>query len=777
MPSLSGLVLSVVLSASSTSSSIDLFRRIDASAGSPSVLYVAAHPDDENTRLLSWLIHAQGARAAYLSLTRGEGGQNLIGPEQAPLLGVIRTHELLAARAIDGAQQFFGRQADFGYSKSHEEALRIWNHETALADVVWVVRQFRPDVIITRFDPEGRETHGHHTASAILALEAFTAAADPKRFPEQLATVKPWQATSIVWNRGYFGQNAPKDTAGMLTVEVGGFDAMRGESYPEISARSRSMHKSQGFGATPQRGSVTEYFKPLAGVAPVKSLFDGVKRAALNWPKKKYSFENPAASVKDLLALPRSAALDALIVDAAAVYLDASIRDALVLEGGTDKLTITVSDRSAVEVTLRKAVVSFIDGSTQEIIKDKPLKRDDALVVEHTLQWPKRMTDATPAQQRVGDPTPPAPAEVIFTLAFGAREIEVRRAIQRTWNDPVVGERHSPIIVAPPVTVTPRDAFLLIGESENNTLSVRLRASKDARKGTLNVRAPAGVTVSPAQATFQLDRAGAEQVLTFEVNAKADGAISFTVDGTNEPAQALVTLDYPHIPLLHLTKLAEVKVARLELKRAGQQIGYIQGAGDEVASSLRQVGYNVSVISLDALEKDKLDGYDAIVIGVRAFNTHARLAALLPRLMKYVEAGGTLVTQYNTNSWVGALDIQVGPYPFTITHDRVTEEDAAITMLSPTHPVWNTPNRITQEDFAGWVQERGLYFANPWDARYTPLIAAHDQGEKDLQGGLLVTTHGNGRFVYTGLSFFRQLPAGVKGAYRLFANLLARNTK
>jgi LmbE family N-acetylglucosaminyl deacetylase len=758
------------------STSSELHHRIERAAGSPRLLYVAAHPDDENTRLLAWAVHHEGAEAAYLSLTRGEGGQNLIGPEQAPLLGVIRTQELLAARRIDGARQFFGTQADFGYSKSHEEALRIWGQDDkkrskALADVVWVIRSFRPDVIVTRFSPEGRDTHGHHTASAIVALEAFKAAADPKVFPEQLQWVQPWQAKRIVWNRGFWGSAKPEETAGLFAVDVGGFDSVLGESYPELAARSRSMHKSQGFGATPQRGKASEYFKLLGGAPLEASLFDGVARAKLDWPRDAFSYSEPWRSVPALLALPRTPALDEAIVDAAGLYLDASVAEGLQVEGLEEKIMLTAVARTPVAAALTKVELLFVNGTSQVLAEQASLEENVAWKLEKTFRWPANMKSKTPERARINLPMSEPPAQVRFTLRMAERDLVVVRPLERVWNDPVMGERRAALTMVPPVTLTPRAPVVMLTGEGKKPLHVRVRASRGAWKGRVKAIVPGGLSVTPSLQEVSLAQAGDEAVVTFEVSGKTAGVVRFSSDA---PGLALTTIDYPHIPPQHVLSPSEVKVVPVDLKKAGTRIGYIAGAGDDVASCLRQVGYDVMPLSLDALERDPLDGFDAIVLGVRAFNTHPRLNALKTKLWAFADAGGTVMVQYNTSNFLGALNVEIGPYPITISQERVTEEDAAVKLRDLVNPILIAPNQIVQDDFKGWVHERGLYFAGKWDDRYSAPFAMHDQSEPERGGSLLVAPYGKGRYVYTGLSFFRQLPAGVPGAYRLFANLIGK---
>jgi LmbE family N-acetylglucosaminyl deacetylase len=804
-----------------------LLRALDRLSVVGNVLYIAAHPDDENTRLLAWLANDRRVRAAYLSLTRGEGGQNLIGREQGPLLGLIRTEELLAARAVDGAEQLFGRQRDFGYSKSPEETLAIWGKEAALADVVWAIRRFRPDVIVTRFSPEQRDTHGHHVASAQLALEAFRAAADPKAFPEQLHYVQPWQARRIVWNRFFFpGTPAPTgpELTGLVKMDVGGYDPALGASYGELAAESRSMHKSQGFGAAPTRGPAPEYFKLLAGEPMHQSILDGVDttwarvpksdvvRAKLAAARGAFDPSDPAAVIPKLVdalgaleALPagplrddKRAELLALIAACAGLHVEATAADSVAVPGRALPVTVTVTNRSRALVLVR-GVRLVAAGATAEAplpeVAKGPLTPNIPLSVEGKVEVPADAPLTAPVwlarapspgrwevepQPLVGLPEAPPALRAELTVEIAGRPLTVERPIVYQWLDPVAGQRRRAVEILPEVTVQPAAPLLVFGDGRPRELRVTVRATSGAAKGELRPEAPAGWTVTPPALPFSLDRKDAAQELAFRVapppGALAEGAAQ-TGALTFGGMAAVVHVEHPHIPIRTWARPAEVRLVRLSLKRGPiATVGYIPGAGDDVAEALRLAGYEVTLLDDAALDKgaDALRRFDAIVLGVRAFNVNPKLSTdHRARLFAYVERGGTLVVQYNTNNRLSKLDVSVGPWPLSISQERVTDESAELRPLDPAHLALRAPNRLAAPDFAGWVQERGLYFADKWDDRYTPLFAAHDAGEPDRKGGLLVGKHGKGFFVYTGLAFFRQLPEGVPGAFRLFANLLA----
>ncbi len=802
-----------------------------------SVLYIAAHPDDENTALLAYLANGALLRTGYLSITRGDGGQNLVGPEQGPELGLIRTQELLAARRIDGAEQFFTRARDFGYSKSPDETLRIWGKDAVLADVVWVIRRFRPDAIITRFSPEPSDTHGHHTASAMLAVEAFRAAADPQFHPEQLVTgVTVWQAHRLLWNRSTFFAKPGEDFSHFDKWDVGGYNALLGASYGEIAADSRSMHKSQGFGVARARASNVEYFSTLAeaggGTTKKGALLDGIDfswgriagtaglHAAIEKVVHGFNPFAPEASIPHLLEF--DAALDAvsdatwrarkkgevrdLIVACAGLFLDATAADFRAAPGTDIEVTATAIGRSGAPVILKevgfpvaggtavvgKSLTAPAGGVTGpvEIKRKLTIPPDFSVTTPYWLASPPTAgLFSAPDPRSIGTPQDEPPLRVDFVLDVGHRPIVVSRPIAFKWTDPVAGERYRAFEVTPIVSVKPDTKVLMFPTQRRGPapLTVHLMAGASTVVGTLRADVPPGWTVEPAHAPFEIGARGQEIEVKFQVRREAvkvrdgEGGMAATLRfvaevGPARLSRGVVHIEHSHIPIQTWLADADVRLVPVALETAGKKIGYIPGPGDEVPASLRRVGYDVSVIGDEALREgiSGLVGYDAVAVGVRAFNSNERLRAAHSALMKYVESGGTLVVQYNTNSRLGPLTVPIGPFPFEIGHDRVTDEAATVTFSNVTHPVLTTPNKIASKDFDGWIQERGLYFATKWDPKYETMLSMHDPDEKALSGSVLCAKYGKGTFVYTGLAFFRQLPAGVPGAYRLFANLLAR---
>jgi LmbE family N-acetylglucosaminyl deacetylase len=783
-----------------------------------SVLYVAAHPDDENTRLLAYLAQEKHYRAGYLSLTRGDGGQNLIGTEQGELLGLIRTQELLAARRVDGAEQFFTRANDFGFSKGPEETLRIWDKEKVLSDVVWVIRSFRPDVIICRFPTTGEGGHGHHTSSAILAQEAFSAAADPNRFPEQLKYVQVWQAKRLLWNTFNFG--ATNTTApDQFKINVGVYNPIIGKSYGELAAESRSNHKTQGFGSAKQRGEAFEYFKTILGDPPVTDLMDGVNSTwgRVNGGKviadqiiriqKEFEPDSPSKSVPALLKLhdlmekvpdaywkkQKIRELNGLIAACAAIWFESYATEPVYAIGDMAQLKTQIIVRSDVQVKVEQLSAAG-DGVTYQQTKrgDKLVPNvvktyDDTLSAKqisqpYWLKYPHPVGVYTTAyldeEKKSNQKTLPEniPMALSLDLNIDGHDIAFESPIIYKYVDPAKGEIYQPVVIAPPVTANMESKDYIFNSNKPQQVTIKLK-SFTKTNGTLHIKPIAGWKISPQDIPFAGKNKGDEWTETFSV-APVDNkpetttleAVA-TVNGKSY-SMGVLTISYNHIPSITLFPPSEAKLVKLDLKTAGKNIGYIAGAGDLVPEALKQVGYNVHLLTENEVMTTELSGYDAIITGVRAYNVNPRLAFEQPRLLEYVKNGGNLVIQYNNNN--GLATTQIGPYPFRIVNQRVTDENASVTFLDPSNPVLNYPNKITQDDFADWIQERGVYFVTDIDPKYTPVLEMNDPKESPNKGSLIVGNYGKGRFVYTSLVFFRELPAGVPGAYRLFVNLLSK---
>ncbi len=785
-----------------------------------SALYIGAHPDDENTRLISYLVNDVHARTAYLSLTRGDGGQNLVGPELRELLGVIRTQELLAARKTDGGQQFFTRANDFGYSKNPDETFEFWNREDVLSDVVRNIRRFKPDIIIDRFDHRSPgTTHGHHTASAMLSVEAFDLVNDPSKFPKSAAEYGVWKPQRLFFNTSwwFYGSKEKFDNADkskLVSVETGNYFPELGLSNGEIASLSRSMHKSQGFGSTGSRGNETEYLEILKGNKPSENnLFDGINTtwsrledgnaigAILNPLEENFNYKNPSEMLPQLLkTYPlisnlkdehwrniKIEQLKQLILDCGGIFIEAASEANSVNPNQNFKVNIEAINRGKSDVILKS-----VKNSAGKILwnETEALLFNDDKKIEITVNSEKHNPSySTPywlnekgtvgmyvaPEELIGLPETPPLEELVFELQFGNTTIPFTKNIIYKFNDPVKGEVYRPLEVLPEVTASIPEKVLIFASEASENVSVIVRAGKDSISGNISLQHPEGWKIEPTKQYFQINRNGETRTFNFTVtppNGQSEGYLKPMVTAENQTFdKELVVIDYEHIPYQSVLLPSEAKVAKITIQKKGQNIGYINGAGDAIPESLKQIGYSVTTVDPSNISEKNLQNFDAIVIGIRAYNTVAELAFAQPILNKYVEKGGTLIVQYNTNH--SLVTENLAPYSLKLSRDRVTDEFSEVKILAPENPLLNTPNKITQKDFEGWVQERGLYFPNEWAKEFTPILGMKDKAEAETKGSLLVAKYGKGYYIYTGLSFFRELPAGVPGAYRLFANMLS----
>jgi LmbE family N-acetylglucosaminyl deacetylase len=788
-----------------------------------SVLYIAAHPDDENTRLLAYLANEKLYRTGYLSLTRGDGGQNLIGDEQGVDLGLIRTQELLAARRVDGAEQFFSRAFDFGFSKSPEEALRIWGHDKILSDVVWVIRKFKPDVIITRFPTTGEGGHGHHTASAILAGEAFDAAADPTKFPEQLKYVSVWQAKRLVWNTFNFGGNNTQ-REDQLKLECGDYNPILGKSYGEIAATSRSMHKSQGFGVPGQRGSVIEYFKTIKGSAPVNDLMDGVN---MEWNRtatdhvpdvvagtvkndiekiiNNFSHEHPEKSVTALVKLFESvdkmqdsywktqklAEIKKSIENCSGLFMEAVASTQYAVQGDSLKVTLTVNNRSGANILNADAQIDTTYVIFDQLKKNTNtvknytwiLSPDAKLTQPYWLENQKEKGSFNVDDQLKIGKAENDPLSVNFSMMIDGKEFVFTKPIWYKYTDPVKGELYEPLNIITPAFISSAPSLVLFNSAtKNQTKNIRLivqanKAIEDSVKLSYNK----GDSTITANNTYSSFSKGEKKIFTVPVSnsgLKNNDVVLvngiFTAKSISQ-SQLLGQrkISYDHIPDIVYNHVDPVKLINLDLKTEGNYAGYIPGAGDKIPEALEQMGYKVVTLKESDMTPDNLRQFDVIVTGVRTYNTNEWMNNVYDALMQYVKEGGVLFTQYNTSNQIGPVRAKIAPYPFNISRNRITDEEAKVNFLIPDHKALNYPNKITDKDFEGWIQERSIYNAENIDTAYRRILSMKDPGENEQDGSLIIANYGKGRFVYTGLVFFRELPAGVPGAYRLFANLIA----
>ncbi|GGD40491.1 PIG-L family deacetylase [Muriicola marianensis] len=806
-------------------SSTDIYHSLQKLNFLGSAMYIAAHPDDENTRLISYLSNQVHARTAYLSITRGDGGQNLIGPELRELLGVLRTQELLAARRVDGGTQFFTRANDFGYSKHPDETLKIWDKEAVLGDVVHIIREFKPDVIINRFDHRTPgSTHGHHTSSAVLSVEAFDLVSNPKAYPEQLQELGTWSPKRLFFNTSwwFYGsqENFEKaDKSRLIELNTGVFYPVLGMSNNEIASIASSQHRCQGFGRPTTRGNEGEYIELLKGEMPKQQATDLFEGIDTSWSRieggeaigkilyeveENFDFKDPSKHLNSLLKayqllqnvrdehwksikLPE---LKELITHITGLYLEASSDFAYSNPESSVNVDIESVNRSDASIVLQQISI----GDLTQINPGVSLENNDKKNYTLTFEVPPSTSYSSPywlnkkgslGMYRVEDfdliglpETPPA-FEAKFLLEVNGVPLEITRSVVYRYSRPEKGELYSPFNILPPASLSIRDKVLIFDSPAPRQIDVVVRALRDKIEGSLKLDVPQGWGIDRNDVTVSLQNKGEERIFSFMVTppeGESEGIISpvLMLDG-EKLTQELVTIAYDHIPTQEVLLPSETKVVRLDIKKVGQNIGYIMGAGDEIPSSLEQIGYTVHELKPEEIQMGTLGAYDAIVVGIRAYNVIDEMRFKQDALLDYVNHGGNLVVQYNTSGRSGLDFDNLAPYPIHISRDRVTEEDSPVEILNPNHPLMSFPNKVTKADFQGWVQERGLYFPDTWDKAFTPVLSMADQGESPKEGSLLIASYGKGTYIYTGLSFFRELPAGVPGAFKLFANMLSQN--
>ncbi len=803
------------------SNAVELYNQIQKLNFLGSVLYIAAHPDDENTRLIAYLSKDVKAQTGYLSVTRGDGGQNLIGPELREQLGVIRTQELIEARKIDGGVQFFSRANDFGFSKNPDETLQIWDKDQVLGDIIWVIRKFQPDVIINRFDHRSPgTTHGHHTSSAMLSYEAFDKVNDASIFPNQLQYTTTWQPKRLFFNTSWWFYGGKEkfdaaDKSNLSKLQIGTYYQSSGKSNQEIAALSRSRHQSQGFGSTGSRGEEDEYLEFLKGVALKNktNIFDGIdttwNRVKGGKPigdilfnvEKNFDFKNPSASIPELVKaydliqkledehwkLIKSEEIKKIIAGCTGLYLEAVTENQEATPGSTIKLKLEAINRSSAKINWNTIVTVPNSMNTRAIT---PLDNNKSVTKNIELQLPndqeytnaywlnEKGTDGMYSvnnQQNIGKPDVLRQVSVTFLLDINGVTIPFVKNVVYKYNDDVKGEVYQPLDIVPAVTSAFAEKVYIFNSDKDKTITVKVKAGKDAINGNIKLEVPEGWEVSPAEIPFTIDKKGQEAAAVFSVSpskevSEIDMKSIVTVDGQTLNLNK-IDINYPHIYKQMVLKPAEAKAIRLKIKTKDEKIAYIMGAGDEVPKSLTQMGYKVDIIKPEEISTERLQNFDVVMTGIRAYNTVNALAFKQQILLDFVKNGKTMIVQYNTTDDLVTKDMS--PFPLKISRDRVTEENAEVRFLNPKHPVLNYPNKITVDDFKDWKQEQGLYYPSQWDAAFTPILSSNDKGEKPKNGALLIAKYGKGNYVYTGLSFFRELPEGVSGAFRLLANIIA----
>jgi LmbE family N-acetylglucosaminyl deacetylase len=826
-----------------------------------SVLHTGAHPDDEDSGFLATMARGRQARTAYMALTRGDGGQNLIGPELYEALGVIRTEELLAARRLDGATQFFSRAFDFGFSKFREEALSKWPQEELLRDMVRVIRTFRPLVIVPVFTGTASDGHGQHQASGYLTPIAYRDAADPNRFPEQLAEgLKPWKARKLFLRAGGFQQprtEASKEK-GVISINTGEFDPLLGRGYYEIAIQGRSQHRSQDQGGIELKGPRYSFYKVVDSSVGTKDseqdIFDGIDislvgigdfagnasarlkpelaevQKAADEAKAIY---NPLESVKLVPVIARGlkklreirAGLSGLglneaerydtdfllnlkeqdfedaLAKAEGVVIDCLADDEIVTPNQIFTVGVSVFRGGARSAIDAKAILQVPRNWTVEEQKNAQGANENRLASQINFKVSVGR-DAEPTQAywiknpRNGDlfvpgsggtgvePIAPPLIMAKVEIEIGGQIVTLKKAAQYRFADKALGEVRRDVKVAPAVAVNVTPSLLVFPLSKTPierevNVSV-LNSAKGGTRGSVRLEVPKSWMVSPALAEFDLKREGERATFAFKIKAATNSTESekmisaiAKVDG-NEYQQGYQVLAYPHIEPRFLYRTSTIRAEEQDVKVAPNlKVGWIEGAGDDFANALSRLGVNVHTIDTNELATGDLSRYDTIVTGIRVYEVRPDVIANNARLLEYVKNGGTLIVQYNKNEYARG---NFAPYSIKMPDqgfERVTDENAMVTILEPTHPLFNLPNKITERDFAGWGQERGAYFLTGWDAQFKPLLASHDQGEQDKQGGEVIAEYGRGLYVYTAYAWFRQLPNGVPGAYRLIANLVS----
>lgn len=822
--SLSFLLISISIFAQKPDklSSNQIFEKIQKLNFLGSALYIAAHPDDENTRLIAYLANHEKARTGYLSLTRGDGGQNLIGSEMRELLGVIRTQELLAARKVDGGEQRFSRANDFGYSKHPDETLKIWDKEQVLADVVWAIRTFKPDVIINRFNHRTPgTTHGHHTSSAMLSVEAFDLANDKTKYTNQLKNTSIWQPKRLFFNTSWWFYGSQEkfkkaDKSNMLSFDIGTYYPLKGVSNNELASMASSQHLCQGFGRLTTRGSQTEYVEFLKGDFPKdkKDIFSGINTtwnrvvgggeigAILYKIEQSFDFVNPEKHLPELMKAYelvqnlkdehwkriKTKELKEIIKASAGLYLEASATSSSSIPNSNFEVNFEVLNRSKQVIELasikilpsKKTILKELDlvpNSKQNFKESIAIKNVDySSPYWLTEPWGLGMYTVK-NQSLIGSPESSRPINIQYNLIIGSTSISYTIPVVHRFSKRDKGEIYEPFEVLPKVTTKLKSKIIIFSDDVSQKVSLEVRSGDKNVSGTVALQVPNGWEVSPKIANFNIKQKGDKQVVDFKVTPsknQSEGILKAvaTIDDKTYDKE-LVEINYNHIPKQSILLPSQAKLVRLDIKKKGEKVAYIQGSGDAIPESLRQIGYKVIEINPKDINDKNLQEFDAVVVGIRAYNTLPELQFKQKHLLAYVKNGGNMIVQYNTNRRV---DVKA-PFELKLSRDRVTDENAKVSLLAKEHPILNYPNKISTTDFNGWVQERGLYFPNQWSKEYTPILSMSDKGESAKKGSLLVAKYGKGNYIYTGLSFFRELPAGVSGAYKLFANILSIGKK
>ena len=792
-----------------------IFKQLKKLNTLASVLYVAAHPDDENTRLISLFSNHYNARTAYLSMTRGDGGQNLIGTELREGLGLIRTQELIEARKIDGGEQFFTTANDFGFSKHPEETLSIWNEKEILSQIVFRFRQFKPDIIIHRFDHRTPgTTHGHHTSSAILSEKAFHLANNPKAFSEQLKTVSLWQPKYQFYNLSWWAYGGKDkfdkvDKSDMIALESNPFDILLGKTNEEVAAKSRSQHKSQGFGSSPRLGSQTEYLELINGNKIINTNpFNGIDTS---WNRVKggnviqklvesvidnFELEKPYNSIPDLLKIHKKILtlednhwkkiklneVKNIIKNCLGLRLQFNTTNEVGVPNMIIPVKIKALNPSPIPISLKILSKSIKIESEYNLSKNQVLEISETLKipdVKTTPYW--LLNEADLGNYKVenellkGLPETPYPIKIQFKVFINNNEIIFDVPLTYRITDRVNGEIIQKFQVLPKATTQLSKKVLLFKDNTPKEVRVNVTSHVEKFNGLVTLKTPVDWSFNPKNYKVQIEKIGETKEYIFNINPPNGNKTGFFSSLVTEDQKShIFSLDkiyYPHISKQYLLTPNKTRVSKVDIKSKVKKVAYLKGAGDKIVESLENIGIKVTEFDVENLRLETILPFPTLIVGIRAFNINNDLKFKNKILWDYVKKGGTLIVQYNTSR---ELDSSiVAPYPINLSRDRVTDENAVVKFLIKDHPILNHPNKISSKDFEGWVQERGLYFPRSWDKKYEAVLSMSDKGEEEKKGSLLVADYGKGKFIYTGLSFFRELPEGVPGAYRLFLNLIS----
>lgn len=760
------------------------------------VMYMAAHPDDENTKVISWLSKGENAEVYYLSLTRGSGGQNLIGDELGKPLGVIRTQELLEARKIDGGKQYFSSALDFGYSKSAEETFEKWNKEKILKEVVDIIRKIKPHVIITRFPTDSRAGHGHHTASAILAIEAAKLA-DDKTYKK--STKPTWKVKSIYWNASsWWDKTLPeksKNNINYLYFDIGSYNKVLGKSYNEIGSYARSMHRCQGFGVMTDFSSRIEYFKHLYGEKLKNNFFENIDE---NWSEltktsndidfrlkniiENYDFKNPQKHVPELLEIystlvaynkrdhsldKKIAALKDIIFSVLGIKISLRANDYYYTPNNTTTIKLNLVNRSNYPIEIKSLKNTRLN-KTKHINKKTTNFKENIIEANITI-------DSVFSNPIWLEGKNTNSFEIAMTI--NDTKITITKPLEFYWVEPSYGQKKRIIKTVPEVSIGIKEKNILVKENETKKIQVSVTSYKNNLTKTINILPSAsGWKIKPSKITINNLDKYEKKWYDIEISRDKDVIKSSSVlfKDANKTLFNVNEIEYDHIGYFQITDTAKIKLTPLKVKIVLKKIAYIKGVDEKVPEAIKQLGFNdINIFSpKEFFKHENINSFDVIVLGIRVFNVSELMRNNKKVLFNYIKNGGNLVVQYNTVSWRKG-PIEIAPTKLVLSRKRVTEEDAKATLLNKNHKIFNSPNKITDLDFKNWVQERGLYFASEWDNSFTPLIKWNDKNSEPLEGGLLVGKYGKGNYIYCGISFFRQLPKGIVGAYRLFANILS----